>query len=102
MKIGSPDDFIGAVSEPVQLRGRAGSKFLTRSGSTLGSLIRRQTSTEASPSPSSPSSPTSPEPPSDDNPDSPVNNFHKFVKETFRENTLIEEHQVMHSIQCKV
>ena len=92
VKIGSPDDFVGAVSEPIQLRGRrGGSRFGSRTGSRLGGSFTRQTSTEV---PTSPKSPFSEPPAQDDSSDSPVNKFHKFVKETFENTTLIEEHQV--------
>ena len=83
VKIGSPDDFIGAVSEPIQLRGRQGSRF------------SRQTSSEPPMSPMSPKSPMPLEASAHVNdPDSPVGKFHNFIKETFESSTLIEEHQV--------
>ena len=96
VKIGSPEDFIGAVSEPIQLRrqGSGGGSFLgsRRLGSRLGSLSNDP--------PSSPRSVRSPTPihgdaDNDDNTQSPaVMNFHNFIKETFENSTLIEEHQV--------
>lgn len=89
VKIGSPDDFIGAVSEPIQLRGRQSSRFGSRRGSRFGSSLQRSSTPE---SPKSP--PMSPEPTHGDQ-DLPVNNFHRFIQETFENSTLIEEHQVI-------
>lgn len=86
VKIGSADDFIGAVSEPILLRGRHGS----RHGSRRGTQRRLSSSSEP------PKTPTSPEPPTyDDATASAVHNFHDFIRENFHESILIEEHQVI-------
>ena len=90
VKIGSPDDFIGAVSEPVQLRrqeSKTGSlPFLSRSGSKLGS---------SSEPPSTPRALASPVPDEIIIQSPAAVNFHDFIKDTFENSTLIEEHQVI-------
>jgi len=89
VKIGSPDDFIGAISEPILLRGRHGSRYGSRHESPT-----RRVSTTSEP----PRTPTSPEPTGLNDiidTQSAVQNFHNFIMENFQESVLIEEHQVM-------
>ena len=104
VKIGSPEDFIGAVSEHVLVRGRSNAS--QRGGSILGSrFFTRQTQDE----PSSPvlrrpraaSSPVNSYVASNTEPllqhvETPaaILNFHNFIKENFESSTLLEEHQV--------
>ena len=108
MKIGLPEDFIGAVSEHVLVRGR--SSVHRRGGSILGSrFFTRQLTTRDEPS--SPvlqrsraaSSPVTSFVASNVEPlvqhveITPVatTNFHNFIKENFESYTLLEEHQVL-------
>jgi len=98
VKIGSPEDFIGAVSEHVLTRGKLSSR---QGGSILGSrFLTRQITQEdepSSPSTDQPRSLTSPvaSPTTDNQPSIAANaNFHTFIKENFESSTLLEEHQV--------
>ena len=79
MKIGSPEDFIGSVSQHVLARGRSS---LQRQGS-------KRTTSVSSPTESfAPSfSPLAV---------SATQNFHNFIKENFESSTLLEEHQVVY------
>ena len=86
MKIGSPEDFVGAVSEHVLARGRSS---LQRKGS-------KRTASVSSPMESfAPSSPQAV---------SASQNFHNFIKENFESSILLEEHQVLilHLTKCSL
>jgi len=76
VKIGSPEDFIGAVSEHVLARGRSS---FHRQGSKRTISVSSPTQSFA---PSSPLAVSASE------------NFHNFIKENFESSILLEEHQV--------
>jgi len=108
VKIGLPEDFVGAVSEHVLSQGR--SSMHRGSGAILGSkFLTKQISVQEEPS--SPTSwqtrpATTPTSPIADNvapfpdygqPPTATSNFHTFIKENFESSTLLEEHQVCDS-----
>jgi len=105
VKIGLPEDFVGAVSEHVLSQGR--SNVRQESGAILGSkFLTKQISIQEEPrSPTSwrthpASTPTSPTAenfaplPDYGQPPTATSNFHTFIKESFESSTLLEEHQV--------